>query len=316
MTGTVGPRTVAVVVAYNRRELLIEALEALARQTVPLAEIVVVDNASDDGTGNAVRRVAPHVDLMTLTRNTGGAGGFGVGTAQAIVRHGADLIWLMDDDTIPTPTALEALLRAMGDDPAIAIAGSRVVWTDGQDHPMNTPRAKPFVGKAESLAAQSRSAVPPFAARRSYPCWCEQTRFESGACPSPTTSSGTTTSSFPPGSCAANAASSCPQASSCTRRRCSARRTWIRANGFSTRCATSSGFFAIHAASTRPRRSSTPARPSGAGRAHSAVPPTDRCCGEVLYMVLLPVSGPDRGRIRKLLRILARPPPPSRPANP
>jgi rhamnopyranosyl-N-acetylglucosaminyl-diphospho-decaprenol beta-1,3/1,4-galactofuranosyltransferase len=153
-------RTVAVVVAYNRRDLLIEVLDALAAQTVPVAAIVVVDNASTDDSAAVVRDRYPHVDLVSVPRNTGGAGGFAIGAARAVVRQDADLVWLMDDDTVPTGTALAALLTSVGDDERVTIAGSRVVWTDGQDHPMNTPRTKPFVGAVERTAAEARGAVP------------------------------------------------------------------------------------------------------------------------------------------------------------
>ena len=159
MTAGTG-RTVAVVVAYNRRDLLIEVLDALAGQTTPVAAIVVVDNASTDDTATVVRERYPHVDLVSVARNTGGAGGFAIGAARAVVRQAADLVWLMDDDTVPTDTALEALLASVGDDSTVTIAGSRVVWTDGQDHPMNTPRPKPFVSAAERSAAEARGAMP------------------------------------------------------------------------------------------------------------------------------------------------------------
>jgi GT2 family glycosyltransferase len=150
-------------VAYNRRELLVEALAALAAQTRPLHAIVVVDNASEDGSGDAVREVAPQADLVTLDRNTGGAGGFAAGMARALAHHDPDWLWLMDDDTIPTETAAAELIRAVEARPGSTIAGSRVIWTDGQDHPMNTPREKPFVSAAE----RSRAAQGGFLAVRS-----------------------------------------------------------------------------------------------------------------------------------------------------
>ena len=153
-------RTVAVVVAYNRRDLLIEVLDALAVQSSPVAAIVVVDNASTDDTTAMVLDRFPGADLITVERNTGGAGGFAIGAARALARHWADLVWLMDDDTVPTDTALAELLASVGDDPLITIVGSRVVWTDGQDHPMNTPRPKPFVSAAERSAAEARGAMP------------------------------------------------------------------------------------------------------------------------------------------------------------
>ncbi len=150
----------AVVVAYNRRELLVEALRALGAQTVPLDSIVVIDNASTDGSADAARGAAPEADVVSLERNTGGAGGFAVGIERAISRHSADLVWIMDDDTIPTAGALEELLRVREEHPARPVVlASRVVWTDGTDHPMNTPRRKPFAGRAERRAADSVGAV-------------------------------------------------------------------------------------------------------------------------------------------------------------
>jgi len=131
----------SVVVTHNRRELLTEALTALGAQTRPPDTVIVVDNASSDGTGLLLRECFPSVDLVVLSRNTGGAGGFALGIARALER-GATALWLMDDDTVPSPGALEALLSTFGQHRP-ALAASRVVWTDGRDHPMNTPRPRP-----------------------------------------------------------------------------------------------------------------------------------------------------------------------------
>ncbi|SIN70334.1 glycosyltransferase [Agromyces cerinus] len=152
------PRVIAVVVAYNRRDLLVEVLEALAAQRHPLARVVVVDNASTDDSAQVALAAGSLVDLVSLPRNTGGAGGFAAGMAVALDRHEPDWLWLMDDDTVPTPDALAALLAAV-DGTDVVAAGSRVIWTDGSEHPMNTPRAKPFVSKAERVAAARRGAV-------------------------------------------------------------------------------------------------------------------------------------------------------------
>jgi GT2 family glycosyltransferase len=154
-----GTCVVAVVVAFNRRDLLLEVLAALQAQTRVPSAIVVVDNASSDGSADAARAAAPGADVLTLTRNTGGAGGFAVGAAQALTAHAADWVWLMDDDTVPTPSALEELLATVAGHDDIVMAGSRVVWTDGQDHPMNTPREKPFVSRRERDAAASRGLL-------------------------------------------------------------------------------------------------------------------------------------------------------------
>lgn len=137
------PRVVAVVVAYNRRDLLREALDALMLQSRPLDAVVVVDNASTDGSADLARGT-DGVEVLALTANTGGAGGFAVGIAHAVAELGADLVWAMDDDTIPEIDALAALLAARDAHPGTSVWGSRVVWTDGSDHPMNTPRPRPL----------------------------------------------------------------------------------------------------------------------------------------------------------------------------
>ena len=144
----------AVVVAFNRRDLLHSALTALMDQSHPLDRVHVVDNASSDGTASMVREEFPQVVLHELDVNTGGAGGFAAGLAFALA-DGADLVWLMDDDTVSSPSALEALASAReryGTPPPAAIA-SRVLWTDGRDHPVNTPRVRPGVSSAERVAS-------------------------------------------------------------------------------------------------------------------------------------------------------------------
>jgi len=155
------PKVVAVLVTYNRRDLLLESLAAVHSQTRTPDTAIVVDNASTDGSAAAVRARFPAVQLAELGGNYGGAGGFAYGMALALA-DGADLIWIMDDDTVPEPGALLALLEARGTHPGRppALIASRVIWTDGRAHPMNTPRAKPFASKAERDAAGASGCIP------------------------------------------------------------------------------------------------------------------------------------------------------------
>ena len=168
-------RVVAVVVTWNRRTLLEESLAALASQSHQLAGVVVVDNASTDGTPALLDEKYAALDVVHLRENTGGAGGFAVGIERAL-GHNPDLVWLLDDDTVPTPTAAEGLVRAWTTyrgstgstsrrassttDHRPAVLASRVVWTDGRDHPMNTPRRKPGASRHESDAAAEVGCVP------------------------------------------------------------------------------------------------------------------------------------------------------------
>jgi GT2 family glycosyltransferase len=163
---TRAPRTVAVVVTWNRRELLHTALAAVLSQQPPPAAVVVVDNASTDGTAAAVRARFKTADLVVAATNSGGAGGFVRGIAHALSRHHPDLLWLLDDDTVPQPGALAELERAYATHPGDAqdrrpaLVASRVVWSDGREHPMNTPRPKPGASRPERRNAATVGCVP------------------------------------------------------------------------------------------------------------------------------------------------------------
>ena len=154
-------RVIAVVVTYNRQALLLESLAAVQAQSRAPDAVIVVDNASTDETAAAVRDRYPSMALAELAHNTGGAGGFAAGLALALA-DAADLVWLMDDDTVPQRHALRALLEARGRHPGgpPALIASRVIWTDGRPHPMNTPRAKPFARQAERAAAAETGCQP------------------------------------------------------------------------------------------------------------------------------------------------------------
>ena len=132
-----------IVVTYNRLRLLEECLEALRGQTYRGFDILVVDNASTDGTGDRLRPMAERGELLYYNTgaNLGGAGGFNYGLRRGY-ELGYQYFWLMDDDTVPTPTALEAIVRAgeaLGGD--YGYLCSRAVWTDGTLCKMNLPDA-------------------------------------------------------------------------------------------------------------------------------------------------------------------------------
>ncbi|HKC28622.1 MAG TPA: glycosyltransferase [Jatrophihabitans sp.] len=155
------PQVAAVVVTYNRRALLLQALAAIENQTRVPDTVIVIDNASSDGSAAVVRSEHPKVQLLEMAHNLGGAGGFAAGIDAALT-DGADLVWLMDDDTVPGPEALAQLLQAREHRPGErpVIVASRVEWTNGAPHPMNTPRRKPFVSRAELDAAQHVGCLP------------------------------------------------------------------------------------------------------------------------------------------------------------
>ena len=100
----------AVVVTFNRKSLLRGCLKSLQNQSRALDSILVVDNASTDGTLSMLSSEFPDVETLVLTQNEGGAGGFHEGMKRAF-EMGFSWIWIMDDDGTPAPNCLELLLN-------------------------------------------------------------------------------------------------------------------------------------------------------------------------------------------------------------
>ena len=129
----------AVVVTYNRLSLLKECLEAISLQTCKVNSIIVVNNASTDGTTEYLQQLDDkQIVVKSLEKNIGGAGGFAEGIAIA-TKMNVDAIWIMDDDTIPQTDALEHLVYILNQHENTGFVNSKVVWTDGNIHQMNIP---------------------------------------------------------------------------------------------------------------------------------------------------------------------------------
>lgn len=136
----------AVIVTYNRKELLNEALYALLNQTITLKRIYLIDNNSNDGTYELLSEkgylVNNKINYIKLNENLGGSGGFYHGI-DAANKSGYDWVWILDDDTIPELDAAEKILEA---EKALKIKNvnpsilcSKVNWIDNSMHPMNLP---------------------------------------------------------------------------------------------------------------------------------------------------------------------------------
>jgi len=159
LTAPVG--LVALVVTHNRTAQLRVTLARLLAEQVDA--IVIVDNASTDGTGELLSAIAePRLHVITLPRNMGGAGGFEVGLRAVVARFDPAWCVLMDDDARPYAGSLASFqsqsteLEMAGYE---AIAAS-VFYPDGRICEMNRPSRNPFWHLAEflrTLFGQGRS---------------------------------------------------------------------------------------------------------------------------------------------------------------
>jgi len=147
-TSTHRPRVTAVVVTFNRLRELKVCLNLLARQTYPPARVTVVDNQSTDGTA-AWLETQPGLEIIRPTENMGSAGGFHDGL-QAFLGGNSDYAWLLDDDCMPDPRALEELMTHARPD---LVLNSLVVSSSDDSRLCFAGKRKGAFGKAESLPA-------------------------------------------------------------------------------------------------------------------------------------------------------------------
>lgn len=99
----------------------LEALEYVSNQTI------VVDNGSTDGSEGIIREAHPDAIVIQAGTNLGFAGGTNIGLKHAIA-HGADYIWLLNNDTVVEPTAATHLIARMRQHPRAGMCGSTLVY--------------------------------------------------------------------------------------------------------------------------------------------------------------------------------------------
>ncbi len=143
------PSIAAVVVTYNRLALLQKCIAALEVQTRSVDEIIVVNNGSTDGTADWLRT---QVKLTVVNQeNLGSAGGQYTGIKTAYCK-GHSWFWCMDDDTIPTPSALANFEAAKQfSDPTTGFLWSLVLQSNGEvDQAMATTDSLDWWGRVSS----------------------------------------------------------------------------------------------------------------------------------------------------------------------
>jgi hypothetical protein len=152
-----------VIVTYNTREELAACLASLAQHPpTGLKRIHVVDNNSTDGTAAWAREHAPQVTLVALERNMG----FAAANNIAIRQSTADLVLLLNSDTVVGPGAIDRLVSRLESTGAVA-AGPRLVDAEGHPEisfgPMLTPigewQQRRWVRRAASDAPADRARV-------------------------------------------------------------------------------------------------------------------------------------------------------------
>ncbi|MEZ4836796.1 MAG: glycosyltransferase family 2 protein [Caldilineaceae bacterium] len=123
------PNVTAVILNTNRRQDTLACLASLADCRYPNFKTIVLDNASTDGSNEAIHATYPQVEILPITENKGYAGNNNVGIAAALER-GADWVFVLNEDTILDPDCVGRMVEAGEAAPQIGIVGPLVYHHD------------------------------------------------------------------------------------------------------------------------------------------------------------------------------------------
>lgn len=125
-------KVLAIIVTYNRKNLLEECIRALKNQKDAKTDILVIDNNSNDGTEDMINEKFPEIYYENTKANLGGAGGFNYGIKKSFcLENKYDYLWVMDDDTIPNEDSLKEILKISKVDEQFGFISPKTIWKDG-----------------------------------------------------------------------------------------------------------------------------------------------------------------------------------------
>jgi hypothetical protein len=122
------PKVAVIILNWNGKDQTLDCLASLRQLDYPEYEVVVVDNASEDGSVQAVRVSYPEVTVIENRKNLGFAQGNNVGMKYAL--SSADYVLLLNNDTVVAPQFLKSLIGAAETDPQIGMAGPTIYYFD------------------------------------------------------------------------------------------------------------------------------------------------------------------------------------------
>jgi GT2 family glycosyltransferase len=127
------PRVAIVIVTWNKKSDVLKLLESLRRIDYDNHDIVVVDNASTDGSAAKIVTMHPEARLLVNKENLGGSGGFNTGINYVLERNAYKYIWLLDNDAEVDANALRELVQTAERDNTIGVAGSCIMSPENRD---------------------------------------------------------------------------------------------------------------------------------------------------------------------------------------
>ena len=126
------PLVYIVLVNWNGREVTLDCLASLSAVVYPNFRILVVDNASVDGSVEAIRERYPRVEVLAMAENLRFAGGNNAGIRYAM-SHGANLLLFLNNDTTVDPRFLNVMVARVNRDAATGVVAPMIYYFDDPD---------------------------------------------------------------------------------------------------------------------------------------------------------------------------------------
>jgi hypothetical protein len=124
------PKVGIVILNYNGKLLAERCLNSVAGSQYPNKDVILVDNASTDGSAEYLRARFPDVHILEVPKNLGVVGGRNRGLREAIAR-GCDYALSLDNDVHIEPNLVQELVSVAETNPGIGIVGPKTYWDDG-----------------------------------------------------------------------------------------------------------------------------------------------------------------------------------------
>ncbi|KJR41852.1 glycosyltransferase [Candidatus Magnetoovum chiemensis] len=124
------PLTAIIICNWNKKDYVLNTIESALKLNYNNRDIYVLDNASTDGSQEAIKQAYPQLTLIENTENTGGSGGFNKAAAYALQTKPYDYLYLLDNDVSLDKDALITLITTMEKDKNIAVCGSKIYSMD------------------------------------------------------------------------------------------------------------------------------------------------------------------------------------------
>lgn len=127
------PKVLIIIVTFNKKRYVVDLLNSLKEIDYKNYDVVVVDNASTDGTVDYIEKHFPCLYVIRNSENNGGSGGFNTGLSYAFQRDIYKYYWLLDNDVVVSKDALRMLVKTLDENSDIAIAGSQMCQLDNPE---------------------------------------------------------------------------------------------------------------------------------------------------------------------------------------